>query len=84
MAAEAGFGVASAVSKKVTMLVVGTQDKNKLKGYAKSSKHRKAEALIEKATEIQILSESDISELIDANLTKCDEEAALGLEEVVR
>ena len=73
MAAEAGCGVANAASKKVTMLVVGTQDKNKLQGYTKSSKHRKVEALIEKGVEIQILSESDFSELIDANLTKFDE-----------
>ena len=34
--------------------------------------------------EIQILSESDFSELIDANLTKFDEGAGLDLEEVVR
>ena len=84
MAAAAGCGVANAVSKKITMLVVGTQDKSKLKGYAKSSKHRKAEALIERGAEIQILSESDFSELIDAILTKCDEGTALGREEVVR
>ncbi len=84
MAAEAGCEVANALSKKATMLVVGTQDKNKLQGYTKSSKHRKAEALIEKGVEIQILSESDFSELIDANLTKFDEGAGLDLEEVVR
>ena len=32
MAAEAGCGVADNVSKKVTMLVVGTQDKSKVEG----------------------------------------------------
>ncbi len=70
MAAEAGCGVANNVSKKVTMLVVGTQDKSKLKGYNKSGKHRKAEALIEKGVDIQILSESDFSGLmgIDTHL----------------
>ena len=68
MAAEAGCGVASDVSKKITMLVVGTQDKSKLSGYAKSSKHRKVEVLIEKGVEIQILSESDFSELIGVDL----------------
>ena len=68
MAAEAGCGVANSVSKKVTMLVVGTQDKSKLKGYDKSSKHRKAEALIEKGVDIQILSESDFSELMGVDI----------------
>ena len=45
------------------MLVVGTQDKNRLNGYEKSSKHRKAEVLIEQGVDIQILSESNFSEL---------------------
>ena len=84
MAAGAGCGVADNVSKKVTMVVVGTQDKSKLKGYAKSGKHRKAEALIGKGVEIQILSESDFSELIGVDLVRGDERATPGLEEVVR
>ena len=67
MAAAAGCDVASNVTKKTTLLVVGTQDKRALKGYEKSSKHRKVEALIEKGAEIQILSESDFSELVDAS-----------------
>lgn len=65
MAAEAGCDVASNVSKKVTMLVAGTQDKTKLKGYEKSGKHRKAEELIAKGQDIQILSESDFLELMN-------------------
>ena len=64
MAAEAGCDVASNVSKKVTMLVVGIQDKTKLKGYDKSGKHRKAEELIVKGQDIQILSESDFLKLL--------------------
>ena len=63
MAADAGCNVANNVSRKVTMLVVGIQDKIKLNGYEKSSKHRKAEALIEQGVNIQILSECDFSEL---------------------
>ena len=59
MAAKVGCNVASNVSKTVTLLVVGTQDKTKLKGYEKSGKHRKAEALMGKGQDIQILSESD-------------------------
>lgn len=64
MAARAGCDVAANVSRKTTLLVVGTQDRSKLKGYEKSTKHRKAETLIERGAEIQILSESDFSELI--------------------
>ena len=59
MAAEAGCNVAGHVSKKVTILVVGTQDRAKLKGYTKSSKHRRAEALMARGLEILILSETD-------------------------
>ena len=68
IAAEAGCDVAKSVSKKVTLLVVGTQDKSKLKGYEKSIKHRKAESLIEKGAEIQILSENDFFELMDIDM----------------
>ena len=65
MAAEASCNVADNVSKSVTMLVVGTQDKTKLKGYDKSTKHRKAESLIAKGAEIQIFSERDFLDLMD-------------------
>ena len=64
MAAEAGCSVVDNVSKKVTMLVVGFQDRSKLKGYEKSGKHRKVEALIERGLEVQILSEQDFSDLM--------------------
>lgn len=67
-AADAGCKVWPRVTSQVTMLVVGTQDKTKLNGYQKSSKHRKAEALVMKGMEIQILSESDFSELIGVDL----------------
>ena len=63
MAAAAGCNVIDNVTNKVTMIVVGTQDKRKMNGYEKSTKHRKAEALIKKGADIQILSESDFSEL---------------------
>ena len=69
MAAEAGCGVVNGVSKKVTMLVLGVQDQSKLNGYEKSTKHRKVEALIERGVDIQILSESDFSELIGVGLS---------------
>ncbi len=64
IAAQAGCSVVGNVSKEVTMLVVGTQNKSQLDGYEKSSKHRKAEALINRGADIQILSEQDFFELI--------------------
>jgi len=63
IAADLGCNVKSNVSKKTTLLVVGTQDNTKLAGYKKSSKHRKAEKLIENGTPIQILSEKDFVEM---------------------
>ena len=76
IAAEAGCNVANDVSKKATMLVVGTQDKRKLKGYDKSEKHRKAETLIQNGAEIQILFESDFSELMSVDIPRREEKAA--------
>ena len=70
LAANSGCKVVPNVTKKITILVVGTQDKSKLNGYEKSSKHRKVEALIGKNVDIQILSESDFSELIGVDLPK--------------
>ncbi len=63
LAAAIGCQVASGVTKKTTMLVVGDQDIKKLAGHEKSSKHRKAEELIEKGIPIRILKESDFKEL---------------------
>jgi len=63
IAADLGCNVKGNVSKKTTLLVVGTQDSSKLAGYQKSSKHRKAEKLIENGSSIQILSEKDFVEM---------------------
>lgn len=63
LAASIGCQVASGVTKKTTMIVVGDQDIKKLAGHEKSSKHRKAEDLIEKGIPIRILKESDFKEL---------------------
>lgn len=59
IAADLGCNVSNSISKKTTMLVVGIQDSTKLVGYSKSSKHRKAEELINRGIEIRILSEND-------------------------
>ncbi|MBU4272644.1 MAG: 3'-5' exoribonuclease [Planctomycetes bacterium] len=63
LAAAIGCQVAPGVTKKTTVLVVGDQDIKKLAGHEKSSKHRKAEELIEKGVAIRILKESDFKEL---------------------
>ena len=63
LAAAIGCQVESGVTKETTLLVVGDQDIKKLAGHEKSSKHRKAEGLIEKGIPIRILKESDFKEL---------------------
>ena len=63
-AASIGCRVASGVTSKTTMLVVGDQDITKLAGHEESSKTRKAKDLIEKGSPIRILTESDFIELV--------------------
>lgn len=64
LAAQAGCNVATSVSKKVTLLVIGEQDLTKLNGKELSSKEIKARELIEKGHPIQLLSENDFYRLI--------------------
>lgn len=64
LAAAAGCEVADSVSKSTTLLIVGDQDVRRTAGFDKSSKHRKAEALIEKGQLIRILRESDFQTLL--------------------
>jgi DNA polymerase-3 subunit epsilon len=63
LAAAIGCRVESGVTKKTTVLVVGDQDLKKLAGHEKSTKHRKAEELIEQGIPIRILKESDFRAL---------------------
>ena len=65
MAAKIGCAVADRVNANTTILVVGDQDIKKLAGHPKSSKHRKAEELIQKGQSMRILIESDFSKLVD-------------------
>ncbi len=65
MASRIGCQVASGVTKHTTILVVGDQDLMRLAGHDKSSKHRKAEALISAGQQIRILRETDFRALID-------------------
>ncbi|MDD2737844.1 MAG: exonuclease domain-containing protein [Methylomonas lenta] len=64
LAASIGCAVASGVSKKTSLLVVGDQDIIKLAGKDKSSKHLKAEQLIAKGQKIRIIKESDFKALV--------------------
>ena len=66
LAAAAGCDVAGSVGKAVTLLVVGDQDVRKLGGHEKSSKHRKAESLIQRGQALRILRESDFRALVNA------------------
>jgi len=64
LAASIGCQVASGITTKTTLLVVGDQDIKRLAGHEKSSKHRNAEELIQKGSPIRILKESDFKELV--------------------
>ena len=64
LAATAGCDVAATVGKKVTLLVVGDHDVRKLAGHEKSSKHRKAESMIQEGQPIRIIKESDFQSLV--------------------
>lgn len=64
LAATTGCEVADSVSKSTTLLIVGDQDIRRTGGQEKSSKHRKAESLIEKGQSIRILRETDFRMLL--------------------
>ncbi|MBA3314223.1 MAG: transposase [Planctomycetaceae bacterium] len=66
LAAALGCEVAASVTKSTTLLVVGDQDIRMLLGHEKSSKHRKAEALISKGQPIRVLRETDFRLLVCA------------------
>lgn len=59
-----GASVSASVTKKTTILVVGTQDSPMVVD-DKSSKHRKAEAMIENGYTIEILSEDQFLEVLN-------------------
>lgn len=59
LAARIGCSVAQGVTKKTTILCVGDQDVERLAGHSKSSKHRKAEALIANGQPIRVIRETD-------------------------
>ncbi len=69
LAAEIGFQVATGVTKKTTVLVVGDQDVKQLAGHTKSSKHRKAEKLGAEGQPLRIIRETDFKHLIEVAKT---------------
>ncbi len=64
LAASVGCNVATGVTKKTTILVVGDMDVTKLAGHAKSSKHRKAEQLVAAGQAIHIIRETDFKDMV--------------------
>ena len=64
-AASVGCDVVDGVSKKVTLLVKGIQDKSRLAGKELSNKEIKAKDLISKGHMIKILSEDDFLKMIE-------------------
>ena len=63
-----GGEIASAVSKKTNFLVVGDQDLRKLKGGDKSTKMKKAEAVLAKGGNIEIIDEDEFLRMLADNL----------------
>ena len=66
LAASIGCQVASNVTKKTTILVVGDQDVSKLAGHEKSAKHRMAEQLAAEGYQIRIIRETDFKSLVQS------------------
>ena len=64
LAASTGCNVDRNVTSKTTVLVVGDTDIRKLAGHGKSSKHRKAEGLIEQGIPIRIVGETDFMAMV--------------------
>ena len=68
MAACVGCEVDGGVTKRTTLLVVGDQDVQRLAGHEKSSKHRKAEQLIQMGQPIRIVRELDFRDLVKRSM----------------
>jgi DNA polymerase-3 subunit epsilon len=65
LAARVGCNVGDGVTKSTTILVVGIQNTDRLAGYDKSSKHRRAETLISNGQRLRIISENDFLAMLD-------------------
>ena len=67
LAISLGCEVATNVTRKTTLLVVGDVDLRKTAGRPKSSKHRKAEQLALAGQSIRIIGESDFQAIVEAD-----------------
>jgi len=65
LAAEAGCSVASNVTKKVTIVVVGVQDEAKVGESGKSSKQLEAERLVQDGAHIEIIDENVFKKIVE-------------------
>lgn len=65
LAANAGCDVERSVTKRISLLVIGDQDARKQSGHKRSTKHRKAEALRAKGSQIRFITESDFFRLVE-------------------
>jgi DNA polymerase-3 subunit epsilon len=65
LVASCGADVAPSISKKVTLLVAGTQDPKKLNGKPNSTSYLTAEKYVAEGHKIRILNEIEFFELID-------------------
>lgn len=66
LASRVGCEVAQTVTRRTTILVVGDEDARRLKGHERSSKHRRAEELIEEGQRMRLLTETDFRRLVAA------------------
>ncbi len=64
LAASAGCEVASGVTRRTTILVVGDTDVARLAGHDKSEKHRKAEELVAAGAPMRIIRETDFRQMV--------------------
>ncbi len=69
LASAIGCEVSASVNKATTILVVGDQDIQRLAGHEKSTKHRRAEDLINKGQLIRIIGESDFLRVVGVDVT---------------
>lgn len=60
----AGCEVANSVNNETTLVVIGEQDIRRLGGHEKSTKHRRAEELLQLGSNLRIIGEADFTKLI--------------------
>jgi len=88
IAAEAGCNVQPGLTRQTTLLVVGIQDRTRLAaGQNKSSKHRKAEQLIQQGQPMRIITEKDFFDMVGFEPEDDygdDEDGGLVIEFVIR